>query len=177
MTGSRLIDSISMRSADERRRMRENARRALDTAGPRAAEARAVLEALDAFEAQDSDRRMQRPIGPDMIARVADAFRQMPMSPADEKLVRIVLDNPDASSERLTEALGWKGQAWQLHFGKLCQRREHLLWPAPPEPTRGNDPFYSGILADFDERTRGFTLKPEVTEAFAQLGLRPRGPP
>jgi hypothetical protein len=177
MTASRLIDRISARSAEERRRMRENARRALDTAGPRAAEARAMLEALDAFEGQDLNRSMQRPVGPEMIARVAEAFRQMPMSPADEKLVRVVLDNPDASSERLTEALGWKGQAWQLHFGKLCERREHLLWAARPEPRRGNDPFYSGILADFDEDTRGFTLKPEVVEAFGRLGLRPRASP
>ena len=94
------------------------------------------------------------------------------MSEADEKLVRVLLDNPDATSEQLSEAMGWKGQAWQLHFGKMCERREHLLWPAPFEPKR-NAPFYSGILAEFDEITRGFTLKPEVVEAFAQLGSAP----
>jgi hypothetical protein len=175
MTASRLIDRISTLSAEERRRMRENALRAVETAGE--AEARAVLEALDAFEAQDPDRHTQRPVGHEMIARVICAFRQMPISPADEKLVRVVLDNPDASSERLTEALGWRGKAWQLHFGKLCARREHSLWSAPPEPGRGNRPFYSGILADFDEITRGFTLKPEVVEAFARLGLCPRASP
>ena len=111
-----------------------------------------------------------------MIPAVFAAFQQMPMSEADEKLVRVILDNPDATSEELATAMGWKAQAWKLHFGKMCEKREHLLWPAPFEPKR-NAPFYSGILADFDEITRGFTLKPEVVEAFAQLGLRPRAAP
>jgi hypothetical protein len=115
-------------------------------------------------------------MGPEMIARVVDAFRQMPMSGSEETLVRVVLDNPDASSERLTEAMGWNDQAWRLHFGEMCKKREALLWAATFEPKR-NVPFYSGILADFDEFTRGFTLKPEVVEAFARLGLRPRRAP
>ena len=109
---------------------------------------------------------------PTRIATIVEAFQ--PMSETDRMLVQVLLDNPDASSEQLTEAMGWKDQAWQLHFGKMCERREHLLWPAPFEPKR-DAPFYSGILADFDEDTRGFTLKPEVVEAFARLGLRPRG--
>jgi hypothetical protein len=176
MSASRLIDTIPTKSADERRQMWENARLLVERGGPRAAEAKAMLEALDAFEAQARERRTQVPAAADKIARVVEAFRQMPISPTDEKLLHVVLGHPDATSEQLTEALGWKDQAWQLHFGKMCERREHLLWPAPFEPKR-NAPFYSGILADFNEVTRGFTLKPEVIEALARLGLRPQGSP
>ena len=110
---------------------------------------------------------MRGPADADTIATVVDAFQHAPMSETDRMLVQVLIDNPDASSEQLTEAMGWKDQAWQLHFGKMCERREHLLWPAPFEPKR-NAPFYSGILADFDEDTRGFTLK-----ARGRRSLRP----
>jgi hypothetical protein len=176
MTLARVIDLIPSKSADERRQMRENARTSLAVGGQRASDATALLEALDAFEAQVRERRMRGPADADTIATVVEAFHQMPMSETDRMLVQVLLDNPDVSSEELTESIGWKDQAWQLHFGKMCERREHLLWPAPFEPKR-NAPFYSGILADFDEVTRGFTLKPEVVEAFARLGLHPRRAP
>jgi hypothetical protein len=174
MTASRLIDAIPMKSAEERRQMRENAHRLTERGGPRAPEARAFLEALDAFEAHDRARRLETPVGSEMTSRVVAAFRQIRMSETERKLVQVVLDHPDASSEWLTAEMEWNDQAWQMHFGKLCERREHLLWTAPFELKR-NAPFYSGILADFDETTRGFTLKPAAVEAFAQLGLRPRG--
>jgi hypothetical protein len=173
MTVAQLIDAIPSKSAEQRRQMRENARRAIEAGRSRAPEAKALLEALDAFEARERDRRMQAPPGSARVALVLDAFRKMPRTEPERELVQVVLDHPDASSERLTHEIGWHNQAWQLHFGKLCERREHLLWVAPFEAKR-NDRFYSGILAEFDEITRGFTLKPEVVEAFARLGLRPR---
>jgi hypothetical protein len=176
MTVARLIELIPGKSAEERRQMRENAKRSLAARGQRASDATALLEALDTFEAQTRERRMRAPTDADKIVVVVEAFRQLPLSETDRMLVQVLLNNLDASSEQLTEAMGWKDQAWQLHFGKMCERREHLLWPAPFEPKR-NAPFYSGILADFDEDTRGFTLKPEVVEAFARLGLRAQGSP
>jgi len=172
LTIAHLIELLPTKSAEERRQMRENAQRSLATGGQRASDATALLEALDAFEAQARDRRMRGPADAHRIAPIVEAFQ--PMSETERMLVQVLLDNPDASSEQLTEAMGWKDQAWQLHFGKMCEKREHLLWPAPFEPKR-DAPFYSGILADFDEDTRGFTLKPEAVEAFARLGLRPRG--
>jgi hypothetical protein len=176
MTVARVIGLIPTKSADERRQMRENAQRSLAVGGQRASDATALLEALDAFQAPARERRKHGPAGADTIGTVVEAFKQMPMSETDRMLVKVLLDNPDVPSEELTESMGWKDQAWQLHFGKMCERREHLLWPAPFEPKR-NAPFYSGILADFDEVTRGFTSKPEVVEAFARLGLRPRHAP
>jgi len=174
MTVAHLVELIPEKSAEERRQMRENARRSLAVGGQRASDATALLEALDAFEAQARAQRMRGPADPNRIATIVEAFQVM--SESERMLLQVLLDNPDASSEQLTEAMGWKDQAWQLHFGKMCERREHLLWPAPFEPKR-NAPFYSGILANFDEVTRGFTLKPEAVEAFVNLGLRPRRAP
>ncbi len=92
------------------------------------------------------------------------------MSETERRVVRVLLDNPDQSSEFLTAQCGWQGHAWQMHFGTMCRNREDLLWPAPFEPKR-TAPFYCGILADFDETTRGFTLKPAAAEGFRRLGL------
>jgi hypothetical protein len=127
MTVARVIELIPSKSADERRQMRENARRSLAVGGQRASDATALLEALDSFEAQARERRMRGPADDDTIATVVEAFHQMPMSETDRMLVQVLLDNPDVSSEGLTESIGWKDQAWQLHFGKMCERREHLL--------------------------------------------------
>ena len=172
MTVARLIDAIPTKRLEERRQMRENARRLLERGGPRAADAKAMLEALDVFESQSRNRRDRGPVELDVVAKVVEAFQRMPMSDTDRMLVQVLLDNPDASSERLSEKVGWEGKSWQLHFGKMCEKREHLLWPAPFEVKR-NAPFYSGILADFDEATRGFTLKTEAVEGFRRLGLEP----
>ena len=135
-----------------------------------------MLEALDAFE-QASRRPVQQPAGEAMVARTVEAFQRLPLSPSDEPVLRALLENPGSTSEQLAAKLGWDGHSsWHLRFGTLCRDRKHLLWSGPFEEKRQAE-FYSGILADFDERTRGFTLKPEVAEAFVQLGLRRRGSP
>jgi hypothetical protein len=176
MTVARVIELIPTKSAEERRQMRENALRLMETGGPRTADAKAMLEASDVFD-QISRRPVQQPAGEAMIARTAAAFRLLPLSPSDEPVLRVLLDNPSSTSEQLGAKLGWDGQSsWHLRFGALCRDRKHLLWSGPFEEKRQAE-FYSGILADFDERTRGFTLKPEVVEAFAWLGLRPRRAP
>lgn len=107
--------------------------------------------------------------------RVAEAFTRVPLSEHERRVVQTLLDNPGASSEALTRAVGWGGQVWHTHFGKLCRARAHLLWPAPYEEKRKAD-FFSGILADFDPRTRGFTMKPEAVAGFRRIGLS-RGTP
>ena len=59
-----------------------------------------------------------------------------------------------------------------MHFGGLCRARDHLLWPAPYEESRCAD-FYSGILAEFDTETRGFTMKPDAVSGLRRIGLTP----
>jgi hypothetical protein len=108
------------------------------------------------------------------VAMIVAAFRQIPMSETDQHLVQVLLDHPDTPSEQLSEAMGWQGNGWHLHFGSMCRKREHLLWLAPEI---AGTPFYSGILTNYDGRTHGYTLIPAAVEAFARLGLRSRDAP
>ena len=174
MTVSRMIDSIPTKSAEERRQMRENARRQLERGGEAATDAKAMLEALDSFEPKVGEPHTRAATGSDRVSAIVEAFQILPMSKSDQLLVQVLLDNPDATSEQLSEEMGWKGQGWHLHFGAMYRRREHLLWPAPIEPAYGK-PFYGGILAEFDGPTRGYTLSAEAVEVLARLGLRPQG--
>jgi hypothetical protein len=97
------------------------------------------------------------------------------MSETERCAVQALLDNPGRSPGALSGQAGWGRSAWQLHFGKLCKSRVHLLWAAPPDQERPSRTLYCGILADFDLETRGYTLKPEAVKAFEELGLRPQG--
>jgi hypothetical protein len=137
-----------------------------------AREAKEMLDALDAADAQEQETLVRHVAGLSKTERIVEAFRKQPMSESERTVVQVLLDNPGLSSEALTRKAGWKAQAWHLRFGLMCRGRGHLLWPAPFDKDRGAD-FYSGILADFGEATRGFTLKDEAVEAFERLGLRP----
>lgn len=113
--------------------------------------------------------------GMDVAQRVVEAFRAVPMTPTEEKLIQALLDNPGVTSAQLSAALGWGGGSWHLHFGTMCFHRAVYLWPAPRAEKRDKD-FYSGILADFDNDGSRFTMKPAVVKALAAMGLRPRQP-
>ncbi len=71
--------------------------------------------------------------------------------------------------------MDWAGSdAWHLHFGRFCRRLEPFLGEAPASKTRirpdgTQEKFYIGLLADFDDISRGFTLKPETKHAMAML--------
>ena len=203
MTVARVIELIPTKSADERRQMRENARRLVEGGGPRAIMAKVMLDALDRFKqtSVDSQARtagktdqgsIDAPTSPEertsekklpaesghppakraaRVAAIFAAFRQIPMTKTDERLVQVLLDHPDSTSQDLSAEMGWRGKGWHLHFGSMCRRREHLLWLAPLDACR---PFYAGILTKFNGRTHGYTLLPEAAEAFARLGLYPK---
>lgn len=108
----------------------------------------------------------------DKVQRVVEAFTKHPLTEHERQVVQLMLDNPGLSSEALTREAGWRGQAWHMHFGRLSRARGHLLWPAPYEESRCAD-FYSGILAEFDTETRGFTMKPDAVSGFRRIGLTP----
>lgn len=118
---------------------------------------------------------MQQALENSKIRRIVEAFQSCPMSETERRAVQALLNNPGLSAGALSGQAGWGRGAWQLHFGKLCRSREHLLWAAPPDEERPSRTLYCGILADFDWETRGYTLKPEAAIAFEELGLRSRG--
>jgi hypothetical protein len=159
-------------SGDERARMRSNAERWLEsgTDVQRDAATR-LLVALDAFEAEADQERVAKIKAMSTSQRIVTAFERRLLTETERKVVQALLDNPDSSSTVLSTACGWKGQIWHEKFGTMCAKRGADLWPAPYAETR-DAPFYSGILADFDDSSRGFTLKVDAVEAFAFFGLK-----
>ena len=71
------------------------------------------------------------------------------------------------------------GGSWNLHFGKMCRRREAFIHPAPSQyKSRGggsaSERHYSALLADLvdaDGKGIEYRFKPEAVEAFIELGL------
>lgn len=110
--------------------------------------------------------------------RIFQAFRRIPLTETEAALVAVLHSNPRTWSKDLTRAMGWQGDsAWHMHFGMMCQRRGHLLWPAPIAEARksregGPATFWSGLLADYDEAV-GWTLKAEAERAFGRLRVLP----
>lgn len=104
--------------------------------------------------------------------QIADAFARIAVSETDRKLIEAIRDNAGSTSAILTQKMGWAGNdAWHLHFGRFCRRLEPFLGKAPASTERmrsdgTQEKFYIGLLADFDDATRGFTLKPETQHAL-----------
>jgi hypothetical protein len=87
------------------------------------------------------------------------------------KLMRTLWENPGANSETLTACMNWKGQTWHLKFGQFCHRLESSLGDAPLADARKDNKghlakFYIGLLASFDDKTRGFQFLPEAQSAL-----------
>lgn len=168
----KIIGSLAKRTAAERSQLKENARKLVLTGNDEQRTAAALmLDALDRQDGVDQAALMKHIGSLSPTERVVVAFRDPVMTESERAIVQILLDNPGASSSQLSSALGWQGQSWHMHFGSMCSRRAARLWPAPPAENRDAD-FYTGILADFDDDTRGFTMKPKVVAGFAALGLR-----
>lgn len=171
----KVISAITSMKKDERRTLRDRALAWIaDGATGKVADAKAVLDALDATEGEEREQLARHVEKLDNVQRVVEAFTKQPLTQHERRVVQLLLDNPGLTSEALTRAAGWREQAWHMHFVGLCRDRGHLLWPAPYEEKRSAD-FYSGILANYDRHTHGFTMKPEAGEGFRRIGLTPKG--
>ena len=171
MSIEKTIAGIPTMSPKARETLRANAERLLRTPG-REPDARRVLDALEAAAQGERAALIAQAQSLPKAQKVVQAFTVMPMTETERKVVQALLDNPGASSRELSQSIGWDGQAWDAHFGRMCGDREHLLWPAEPyEKIEGR--FLSGILADISTDLR-WTMNPEVVEGPAALGLRPR---
>lgn len=177
MSIEKIIASIPNLDADKRRTVRSHAEQAL-SAGPEAkkAEARRLLDALASHKQQERDQRIARAASMDRTDLIVEAFTSRPMTETEEKVVRVLLNNPGLRSIDLTAKLGWGGKAWHAHFGKMCHDRMADLWPAERFEDKPDVSFYSGLLAEVTDKTFLFTMRPEAVEAFARLGLTAAGP-
>ncbi|WSH64917.1 hypothetical protein U8Q05_25865 [Rhizobium ruizarguesonis] len=171
---NKILQSIPASTSDKRKQMRANADGLISNGDDVQREAAQRL--LDALAAQDMlDRNT---LAEDLAKlttgdRLVQAFKAVPMTKTEEKLIQVLLDHPNSTSSALTQALGWGAQSWHLHFGTMCANRASYLWPAPDSEHR-DAKFYSGILADLTEPENTFSIKPDLVPALALLGLRAR---
>ena len=173
MSIDRLIQGLPQRSSEERRLMRQRAAsQASAGVGAEAIAAEKLVEAIDHLERSQAEALVEHIRSLPKARRVVEAFSSPAMTATERTVVQVLLDHPGFTSTELTAALGWKAQAWHMHFGTMCFNRRSRLWPAPPSVTH-DAAFYSGILADFDSSRSTFTMMAEATEGFAALGLRP----
>jgi len=168
MDVERIIASLPSMNDAERRRIRSRAMAWADSGSDvEKTAARQVLVAFAKLAEQEADA--------DPVSKVERAFSTVQPSDSERALLQVLLDNPGASSTTLTEAIGWQDKAWQLHFGKVGWDRQEYLWPAPWAEKR-NAPFKAGILADYDDETHGFTMKPEVVTGLSRVGIGRKRP-
>lgn len=174
MSIDKFIAIYRSKSKTERKAMRDNAERQVANGTPTQAQlARLALEGYDEVDREEGQSLAEELRSTPMAARVAKAFSKQPPTPGEENVIRALLDNPHATSNELSRAYGHDSQIWQMHFGNMAKAREADLWPAEPATTRDGN-FYCGILADFDPNGSRFTMKPEVVEGFAALGIAAR---
>ena len=171
MSIEKIISALPRMSSQERDRIRANADK-MSTSGneDQITDAGIVLAALNGLEASEHQQLVDRLSGLEVSARVVEAFRDDPMTETELKIIKVLIDNPGSTSTELSQALEWGAQSWHMHFGTMCANRATYLWPAPKSEVRSAD-FYSGILADLSSDNR-WTMKPEVTAAFSELGVR-----
>lgn len=169
-----IIASLPHKSQAERARIRTNAERWVKSGTPaQKAEGKKMIAALDALGEAEAKTLYDRLSGMTVAKRVVEAFRKQPPTETEVTVILALLNYPGSTSTGLSKACGWKAQIWHTHFGTMCKKREADLWPAEPFTKRDAN-FYSGILADLDPNGNRFTMKPEVADAFAELGLLAR---
>lgn len=158
-----LIASITAMSRTRLSKVRSDAEKRMH-------DARRLLEAID-DQMREEIRELERtPPNAQKTRQVVEAFTRELMTPSERALVQVLLDNPGQTSEKLSDALGWQGQSWHMHFGNMCKKREAQLWRAEPSELR-DARFFSGILAYLSQCNR-WTIRPDAATAFAQLGVK-----
>lgn len=169
MNIDRYIAAIPGQSPEERARVRANAEGWLTSGDPTKKDAAArLITALDDHEVAAAEAFDRTPL----TDRVVEAFRRRPWSDHERKLIQALLDHPGSTTTELNRHSGLgDNMVWQMHFGNMCKDRTDYLGPPPPAITR-DGAFWSGLLADVEEGTNRFTMKPDAEAGFAQLGLK-----
>lgn len=105
----------------------------------------------------------------------AMAIRAAKPTETEWKLLDVLEQNPGATSAELSAKLGWTGDGtWHMKIGQFCRRLEPFLGEAPStdqrrQPDGSPAKFYTGLIADFADDTRGFHMKTAVVEALRSI--------
>ncbi|MEQ8559751.1 MAG: hypothetical protein RIB03_15685 [Henriciella sp.] len=172
MSIEKTIAALPSLSTAERATIKDRATNWLESGSVEQKEnAEKMLAALDALEEAEDKERYDRLSGMTVAQRVVEAFKEEPPTDTDTKVIKALMDHPDSTSAQLSEAVGWGAQSWHMHFGNMCAVREVFLWPAPLSEARPDKKTMTMILADYDEASSTWKMKPEAAEAFKAMGL------
>ncbi|GAA6199726.1 hypothetical protein [Aquicoccus sp. SU-CL01552] len=163
------IAAIPAMSEASRKRLRQNIAAWVKSGEPEKMTAaqlvESALEADDlpagegAYDAIDQTTREER---------LRKAFLRRPASSTETAVIGLLLRHPNETSHQLSRRLGWEGQTWHAHFGKACHAREDLLWRAPPSERR-DERFFSAILADYNDASGTWRIKPDLATTLADV--------
>ena len=179
---AKTIAGIPGFTSQQRYTMRVNAVEKLAAADAKwVAMAQELLTALDEFDSGQKRiqnvakvKRISELEGKTASERIFAAFELDHLSETDEKLIRVLLDNPGSTCAELSVKIGWHPQTWDMGFGSLCSQRMEYLWPLEPlvrEEKKGFIRFLTVQERSNDEAIR-YTMKPEAVEALARLGFK-----
>lgn len=102
--------------------------------------------------------------------RVAEAFRAVPPTPAEARVIGALQRRPGGTAAQLTADCGWSGTVWQMHFKLMCQKRAAWLWPSDA-PGEADAAFPGAVLAEYRAGDGTFRLRPEIARVFRKLGV------
>lgn len=176
------IARITELTSQQRHTMRGNAVMKLaGTDGKWIKDAQALITALDDFDSGQERshsaaklKRISELEGKTASERIFAAFELDQPSETDEKLIRVLLDNPGSTCAELSVKIGWHPQAWDMGFGSLCSQRMEYLWPLEPLARVEKKGFirFLTVQQRGDDEVIRYTMKPEAVEALARLGFR-----
>lgn len=184
-----LVEKLPSMPPTELANLENNASRIGAGDGPKAEEARGIVQAIAAerirradtkkavtAEARDAIRRTLVDKG--LYDRAHLAFTEQ--TPADWELevLRAISREPGRDFNHLARAVGKKDGGYiNLAVGSLCSAREPYFGVAPPAKAGKGQKLYSALIIDFTEHKlaeggiwTGWTLKPEVEAALRDLG-------
>lgn len=167
-----LIAKLPYKPQEERDRHRANAEKRLETGTPdQKAQAHRVMEALDALGDFEAPSSYDRIADMSLKQRVIACFTAKPETEWEVDFILALLARPGATAVELSEYMGLgKSPLWGHYFGKMCEERQWALLPEQRKDGGGTNAQCS-ILAINDQNTSGWTMKPDVAEAFAELWL------
>ena len=102
------------------------------------------------------------------IKSLVSSFEQKLPTKNEEKLIRVLLDNPGGTVALLSTKIGKKPNVWDMQFGNMCRRRLiyiGLLNPVDSKKIKG----YIQLLTIYNKKNQTYVMKSKVAADFRQI--------
>jgi len=132
------------------------------------------LTALDNQAAADAIAAGERLHSIPMGDRAGEAFGRKKLLVGEKQALQILLDHPGSTAESLSSRAGWPASGWLARFAGLLRKRQ-AGFVAGTGSEQSDDSVYAQWIAELSADGH-WTMKPDVVEALAKLGMMPRQP-